>query len=136
VRSRPYLRREGLALVADIAGFWPIADHPLGGRSYRPAVVTGLVNALKRQPGERLVLVGHSQGSVICAWTLARPVGHPEFAASPPTPSAVHLVRPFLLIWVAERVGAENPVMSCDLHVLVEGAAESLSSQWPDGCCG
>jgi hypothetical protein len=30
-------------------------------------------------------------------------------------------------------VGAENPVMSCDLHVLVEEAAEPVSSQGPDG---
>jgi hypothetical protein len=33
-------------------------------------------------------------------------------------------------------VGAENPVMSCDLHVLVYEAAEPVSSQRPDGCSG
>jgi hypothetical protein len=33
-------------------------------------------------------------------------------------------------------VGAENPVMSCDLDILVDEAAESGSSQWPDDRCG
>jgi hypothetical protein len=35
-----------------------------------------------------------------------------------------------------ERVGAENPVTSCDLHRFVYEVAEPLSSQWPDGRCG
>jgi hypothetical protein len=30
-------------------------------------------------------------------------------------------------------VGAENSVTSCELHVLVYEAAESVSSQWPNG---
>jgi hypothetical protein len=33
-------------------------------------------------------------------------------------------------------VGAENPVMSCDLHVLVEEAAEPVSSERPDDRSG
>ncbi|GAA1866482.1 hypothetical protein GCM10009772_47370 [Pseudonocardia alni subsp. carboxydivorans] len=80
--------REGLALVADVAGFWPIADHPLGGRSYRPAVIKGLQAALDRHPGERVVLVGHSQGSVLCAWALA----HPDRDLQGSNPASVHLV--------------------------------------------
>jgi hypothetical protein len=36
----------------------------------------------------------------------------------------------------ARLVGAENPVMSCDLDILVDEAAESGSSQWPDDRCG
>ena len=32
-----------------------------------------------------------------------------------------------------EPVGAENPVTSCDLHILVYEAAEPISSQRPDG---
>ena len=36
----------------------------------------------------------------------------------------------------AEVVGAENPVTSCDLHVLVYEAAESVWSQRLDCCCG
>jgi hypothetical protein len=34
----------------------------------------------------------------------------------------------------AEVVGAENPVTSCDVHVLVEEAAEPVSSERADGC--
>jgi hypothetical protein len=33
-------------------------------------------------------------------------------------------------------VGAENPVTSCDLQVLVNEAAEAVSSQWSDGRAG
>jgi hypothetical protein len=44
----------------------------------------------------------------------------------------------------AELVGAENAVRSCDLHILVYQAAESISSQrseccsgrWGSGACG
>ena len=32
--------------------------------------------------------------------------------------------------------GAENPVRSCDLQVLVQKAAEPVSSQRSDGCAG
>jgi hypothetical protein len=35
--------------------------------------------------------------------------------------------------WVPELVGAENPVMSCDLHIFVNEAAQSVSSERPDG---
>jgi len=35
-----------------------------------------------------------------------------------------------------DLVGAENPVTACDLHVLVDEAAEPVSSQRPDGCSG
>ena len=35
-----------------------------------------------------------------------------------------------------EPVGAENAVMSCDLHILVYQAAESISSQRPDCSSG
>jgi hypothetical protein len=36
----------------------------------------------------------------------------------------------------SDPVGAENPVTSCDLHVLVYEAAEPVSLQRPDGCSG
>ena len=39
-------------------------------------------------------------------------------------------------VHVVGDVGAENPVMSCDLHVLVDEAAEPVSSQRPDGRSG
>ena len=35
-----------------------------------------------------------------------------------------------------QRVGAENPDTSCDLHVLVYEAAESISSQRSECCSG
>ena len=36
----------------------------------------------------------------------------------------------------AAPVGVENPVTSCDLHVLVYEAAEPAPSQRPDSRCG
>jgi hypothetical protein len=36
----------------------------------------------------------------------------------------------------SQGVGAENAVTSCDLHILVYQAAESISSQRPDGSSG
>jgi hypothetical protein len=35
---------------------------------------------------------------------------------------------------VPQAVGAENPVMSCDLDVLVGDAAELVSSERPSSC--
>jgi hypothetical protein len=34
------------------------------------------------------------------------------------------------------RVGAENPVTSCDLHILMYQTTEPVSSQRPDGRAG
>ncbi|MFJ6078017.1 hypothetical protein ACIQC0_06900 [Pseudarthrobacter sp. NPDC092419] len=56
--------------IADVAGFWPVEWHPWAGRSYRETVIQGVTNELNRQGLERIALVGHSQGSVICAWLL------------------------------------------------------------------
>ena len=55
-------------LVADIVGFWPIRNHPLAGVSYRRRVVAGIRIEMSRHPHRPVILVGHSQGSVICAW--------------------------------------------------------------------
>ena len=58
--------------LADIAGFWAPDLHPLAGASYRRALLSGLrqtVNdAAMEFPRHPIALVGHSQGSVICAW--------------------------------------------------------------------
>ncbi|MCP9271756.1 lipase family protein [Mycolicibacterium arenosum] len=58
--------------IADIAGFWAPDLHPLAGASYRRALLSGIrqaINDLALQfPGEPVALVGHSQGSVVCAW--------------------------------------------------------------------
>ncbi|WP_329234770.1 hypothetical protein [Streptomyces canus] len=57
--------------VADVAGFWPIHYHPLAGRSYREEVLEGLRQKLENQSSNTVVVVGHSQGSVLSAWLVA-----------------------------------------------------------------
>lgn len=61
---------KALGYVGDLVGFWPVRYHPLAGASYRDLVVGDLVVALDeadKLPGP-VVLVGHSQGSVLAAW--------------------------------------------------------------------
>lgn len=65
--------REVLGKIADVAGFWPVHDHPLAGSSYRDAAVAGVADLMKRHAGRQVVVVAHSQGSVLCAWLVARP---------------------------------------------------------------
>ncbi|MDQ0894964.1 hypothetical protein [Agromyces ramosus] len=60
-------RRLG-STVADIIGFWPVRWHPLSGRSYRAPVLNGIRDELSQLEGRRVLLAGHSQGSVIAAW--------------------------------------------------------------------
>lgn len=71
--GRIHLLRRTFAIVADVVGFWPVTWHPLAGRSYRHAVIRGISAEVDRSlaNSERLVLVGHSQGSVLCVWYLA-----------------------------------------------------------------
>ena len=58
--------------VADIAGFWAPDLHPLAGASYRRALLSGIRQAINdlvmEYPNDPIALVGHSQGSVVCAW--------------------------------------------------------------------
>lgn len=54
--------------VADIAGFWAPRSVPLAGASYRLILMEGVDEAVKRAGRQPVALVGHSQGSVICAW--------------------------------------------------------------------
>jgi hypothetical protein len=58
--------------VADIAGFWAPDLHPLAGASYRRALLAGIrqtINDVVMEfPNYPIALVGHSQGSVVCAW--------------------------------------------------------------------
>jgi hypothetical protein len=58
--------------VADIAGFWAPDLHPLAGASYRRALLSGIRQAINdlvmEFPNSPIALVGHSQGSVVCAW--------------------------------------------------------------------
>jgi hypothetical protein len=58
--------------VADIAGFWAPDLQPLAGASYRRALLSGIRQAVNdlvlEYPNSPIALVGHSQGSVVCAW--------------------------------------------------------------------
>lgn len=82
-----------LSSIADVLGFWPVRSHPLAGLSYRQPVVEDLRIRIREQqaavPDEVVVLVGHSQGSVLAAWTI---VGPREGEQDPPTAQTVHLV--------------------------------------------
>lgn len=82
-----------LSSVADVLGFWPVRSHPLAGLSYRQPVVEDLRIRIREQQAEVrddvVVLVGHSQGSVLAAWTIAGPR---EGEQDPPTPQSVDLV--------------------------------------------
>lgn len=59
-------------MVADIAGFWAPRSVPLAGASYRGILMDGIGAALEGADNDRVALVGHSQGSVICAWFMYR----------------------------------------------------------------
>ena len=64
--------RPVLSLIADIAGFWDTCYHPFAGDTYRHHVLKGIGSDLEGLPREeRVVLVGHSQGSVLVAWYVA-----------------------------------------------------------------
>jgi pimeloyl-ACP methyl ester carboxylesterase len=58
-------------MVADIAGFWAPRSVPLAGASYRSILMEGVDEAIKHAGPHPVALVGHSQGSVICAWYMA-----------------------------------------------------------------
>ena len=59
--------RDVLERFADVAGFWRVRYHPLSGASYRPHVLRGLVHEIARSSADTIVVVGHSQGSVLAA---------------------------------------------------------------------
>jgi hypothetical protein len=69
--------RIGISFIADLACFWPPTVHPLGGTTYRPSVCAGLAEIVEDAQPDVLVLVGHSQGSVIAAWFLAEQTRSP-----------------------------------------------------------
>jgi hypothetical protein len=64
--------RRTFGSIADIAGFWAPDLHPLAGTSYRRALLAGIRQAINDLlmdfPNLPIALVGHSQGSVVCAW--------------------------------------------------------------------
>jgi len=73
--------RQTLGMVADVLGFWPVRWHPLGGASYRDDVVKAIRERVSEGDEERVALIGHSQGSVLVAWSVGGP------AAPPPRPN-------------------------------------------------
>jgi hypothetical protein len=69
---RPALRRT-VGILWDIGSFFPRAAHPLAPPSYGERAVPELaarVSALSESPSDRVVLSGHSQGSVLVAATV------------------------------------------------------------------
>lgn len=71
--------RQTLATIADVLGFWPIRWHPLAGASYRDEVVDVIRKRVQTSAG-KVALVGHSQGSVLAAWSVGgpnAPAAHP-----------------------------------------------------------
>ncbi len=64
-----------LGIIADIAQFWPREAHPIVPPCYALKVVPELVSRVEdhlRDPGARVVLCGHSQGSLLVAVAAAR----------------------------------------------------------------
>ena len=60
--------RRTVGILWDIATFWPRANHPLTPPCYGEVAVPDLVErvrALSTSPGDRVVLSGHSQGSIL-----------------------------------------------------------------------
>lgn len=61
--------------IADIAGFWPPDLHPLAGVPYLNALVDGIRDEVGKNGQNAVALVGHSQGSIVCAWFVAWGLG-------------------------------------------------------------
>ncbi len=71
---RPDTARQ-LGILADLAAFWPREAHPVVPPCYALKVVPELVSRVREHladPGTRVVLAGHSQGSLLAAVTAAR----------------------------------------------------------------
>lgn len=83
--------RKSFGIIIDLAGFWDPKGHPLAGDSYRGRVTSGIESEILRHPGKRVVLVGHSQGSVLCTWLAAKIQADDESARRSPLRD-VHLV--------------------------------------------
>ncbi len=68
----PALRRV-VGILWDVGSFWPRVAHPLAPPSYGERAVPELVDrvtALTAEPNSRVILSGHSQGSVLAAATI------------------------------------------------------------------
>lgn len=56
--------RAAIAVGSDVVGYWPIAHHPLAAPPYRFETLRAAVAEVQELP-RPLVIVGHSQGSVL-----------------------------------------------------------------------
>lgn len=63
-------RKRAIAVVWDLATFWPRASHPFAPPCYAERCVPQLVTRIRLDPDRRFILAGHSQGAVICVATL------------------------------------------------------------------
>lgn len=66
--------RRMVGILWDVASFWPRMVHPLAAPCYAERAVPDLVNRLRwhAREGHKVVLAGHSQGSVLSAAALFR----------------------------------------------------------------
>jgi hypothetical protein len=67
VTRRPTTVFKAFEMIADLSGFWRVRYHPLAGTSYFPSLVEALIERLNGMSALTTALVGHSQGSVVCA---------------------------------------------------------------------
>ncbi|MCO1580168.1 hypothetical protein M8C13_30875 [Crossiella sp. SN42] len=68
-------RAKQVGVLADLAAFWPREAHPTVPPCYAMKVVPELVARAQehlKEPGNRVVLVGHSQGSLLAAVAVSR----------------------------------------------------------------
>ncbi|NJC22284.1 hypothetical protein BJ994_001360 [Arthrobacter pigmenti] len=114
--------REVLGKIADIAGFWPVRDHPLAGSSYRDAAVSGISELVSRY-SDGVVLVAHSQGSVISAWLLAH---GSERNAARERPHLVTAGSPLASLYATFFPAAFSPQLFAD----VEARTGSWANFW------
>lgn len=67
----PFVLRT-LGIVWDIVTFWPRGAHPFAPPCYAEQAVPQLITRIEGLPDSPLILAGHSQGSVLCAATVAQ----------------------------------------------------------------
>lgn len=80
---RDVKRRRVIAVLWDVGTFWPRSYHPLAPPSYAERAVPDIQRRLWRlhDEGERVVLVAHSQGTILAAAALAQPHCRPPDGA-------------------------------------------------------
>lgn len=66
--------RQKIAILFDVIGYWPRRYHPLAPPPYAAATIDSLESALNKyvRVPDSLIVIGHSQGSVLAYSALAR----------------------------------------------------------------